>query len=42
MRAARSGRELLGHEIEELVVEAKRLGIEREEMLESIADTGSG
>jgi GntR family transcriptional regulator len=29
---------LLGHEIEELVVEAKRLGIEREEMLASIAD----
>jgi GntR family transcriptional regulator len=29
--------ELLGHEIEELVVEAKRLGIGREEMLSSIA-----
>jgi GntR family transcriptional regulator len=29
--------ELLGHEIEELVVEAKRLGIEREEIQESIA-----
>ena len=29
--------ELLGHEIEELVVEAKRLGIGREEMLASIA-----
>lgn len=29
--------QLLGHEIEELVVEAKRLGIEREEMLSSIA-----
>jgi len=29
--------QLLGHEIEELVVEAKRLGIEREEMLTSIA-----
>jgi GntR family transcriptional regulator len=29
--------ELLGHEIEELVVEAKRLGIEKEEMLDSIA-----
>ena len=29
---------LLGHEIEELVVEAKRLGIGREEMLASIAD----
>ena len=28
--------QLLGHEIEELVVEAKRLGIEREEMLTSI------
>jgi GntR family transcriptional regulator len=28
--------QLLGHEIEELVVEAKRLGIEREEMLASI------
>jgi GntR family transcriptional regulator len=28
--------ELLGHEIEELVVEAKRLGIERDEMLSSI------
>jgi GntR family transcriptional regulator len=28
--------QLLGHEIEELVVEAKRLGIEREEMLGSI------
>src|SRR5580658_10409472 len=28
--------QLLGHEIEELVVEAKRLGIEREEMLDSI------
>jgi GntR family transcriptional regulator len=30
--------QLLGQEIEELVVEAKRLGIGREEMLESIAD----
>jgi GntR family transcriptional regulator len=30
--------ELLGHEIEELVVEAKRLGIEQEEMLSSISD----
>jgi GntR family transcriptional regulator len=29
--------ELLGHEIEELVVEAKRLGIEREEIQASIA-----
>jgi GntR family transcriptional regulator len=29
--------QLLGHEIEELVVAAKRLGIEREAMLESIA-----
>ena len=29
--------QLLGHEIEELVVEAKRLGIEREEMLDSIS-----
>src|SRR5580692_5282712 len=29
--------QLLGHEIEELVVEAKRLGIELEEMLDSIA-----
>ncbi len=29
--------QLLGQEIEELVVEAKRLGIEREEMQESIA-----
>src|SRR6202789_3831068 len=29
--------QLLGHEIEELVVEAKRLGIEREEMLASIS-----
>src|ERR1035437_9220623 len=29
--------QLLGHEIEELVVEAKRLGIGREEMLVSIA-----
>jgi GntR family transcriptional regulator len=29
--------ELLGHEIEELVVEAKRLGIGREEMLTTIA-----
>ena len=29
--------QLLGQEIEELVVEAKRLGIGREEMLESIA-----
>lgn len=28
--------QLLGHEIEELVVEAKRLGIEREQMLEAI------
>jgi GntR family transcriptional regulator len=28
---------LLGHEIEELVVEAKRLGIGREEMLTSIS-----
>jgi GntR family transcriptional regulator len=28
--------QLLGHEIEELVVEAKRLGIAREEMLESV------
>ena len=28
--------QLLGHEIEELVVEAKRLGIDREEMLASI------
>jgi GntR family transcriptional regulator len=30
--------QLLGHEIEELVVEAKRLGIEQEEMLASISD----
>jgi GntR family transcriptional regulator len=30
--------QLLGHEIEELVVEAKRLGIGREEMLASIAE----
>ena len=30
--------QLLGQEIEELVVEAKRLGIGREEMLASIAD----
>jgi GntR family transcriptional regulator len=29
--------QLLGHEIEELVVEAKRLGIEREEILDAIA-----
>jgi GntR family transcriptional regulator len=29
--------QLLGHEIEELVVEAKRLGIDREEMLSSIS-----
>jgi GntR family transcriptional regulator len=29
--------QLLGHEIEELVVEAKRLGIEREEMLAAIS-----
>jgi GntR family transcriptional regulator len=29
--------QLLGHEIEELVVEARRLGVEREEMLSSIA-----
>jgi GntR family transcriptional regulator len=29
--------QLLGHEIEELVVEAKRLGIGREEMLSSIS-----
>jgi len=29
--------QLLGHEIEELVVEAKRLGIGREEMLASIS-----
>jgi GntR family transcriptional regulator len=29
--------QLLGQEIEELVVEAKRLGIEREEMFQSIA-----
>ena len=29
--------QLLGQEIEELVVEAKRLGIEREEMLDSIS-----
>jgi GntR family transcriptional regulator len=29
--------QLLGHEIEELVVEAKRLGIEQEEMLSSIS-----
>jgi GntR family transcriptional regulator len=28
--------QLLGHEIEELVVEAKRLGIEREQMLEAV------
>jgi GntR family transcriptional regulator len=28
--------QLLGHEIEELVVEAKRLGIAREEMLKSV------
>jgi len=28
--------QLLGHEIEELVVEAKRLGIEQEEILDSI------
>jgi GntR family transcriptional regulator len=30
--------QLLGHEIEELVVEAKRLGIGREEMLAAIAE----
>ncbi len=30
--------QLLGHEIEELVVEAKRLGIVREEMLASISE----
>jgi len=30
--------QLLGHEIEELVVEAKRLGIGREEMLASISE----
>lgn len=30
--------ELLDHEIEELVVEAKRLGIEQQEMLSSISD----
>jgi GntR family transcriptional regulator len=30
--------QLLGHEIEELVVEAKRLGIGREEMLASIGE----
>jgi GntR family transcriptional regulator len=30
--------QLLGHEIEELVVEAKRLGIDREEMLTSISN----
>jgi GntR family transcriptional regulator len=29
--------QLLGHEIEELVVEAKRLGIEQDEMLSSIS-----
>ena len=29
---------LLGHEIEQLVVEAMRLGIEREEMIESIVE----
>lgn len=29
--------QLLGHEIEELVVEAKRLGIDREDMLASIS-----
>jgi GntR family transcriptional regulator len=29
--------QLLGHEIEELVVEAKRLGIELAEMLDSIS-----
>jgi GntR family transcriptional regulator len=29
--------QLLGHEIEQLVVEAKRLGIERDEMLTSIS-----
>jgi GntR family transcriptional regulator len=29
--------QLLGHEIEQLVVEAKRLGIEQEEMLSSIS-----
>ncbi len=29
--------ELLGHEIEELVVEAKRMGIEREEIVNSIS-----
>ena len=29
--------QLLGHEIEELVVEAKRLGITREEMLASLS-----
>jgi GntR family transcriptional regulator len=29
--------QLLGHEIEQLVVEAKRLGIAREEMLRSIS-----
>jgi GntR family transcriptional regulator len=29
--------QLLGHEIEELVVEAKRLGIEQQEMLSSIS-----
>jgi len=39
--------QLLGHEIEELVVEAKRLGIDRDEMLASIGEhwqrlSGSG
>jgi GntR family transcriptional regulator len=35
--SAKERTQLLGHEIEELVVEAKRLGIGRDEMLASIA-----
>jgi len=33
--------QLLGHEMEELVVEAKRLGIELDEMLSSFSATGN-
>ena len=35
--SAKERTRLLGHEIEQLVVEAKRLGIEREEMIESVS-----
>ena len=36
--SAKERTRLLGHEIEQLVVEAKRLGIDREEMIESVSE----